>query len=50
MSQSAEYRQSAAECQQRATKLIDPLDKQQWRKIAEHWLKLAEAVDQDEDG
>ena len=48
MSQADDFRQNAAECQEQATKSINPVDQQQWLKIAEHWLKLADAIDQSE--
>jgi hypothetical protein len=48
MNRSDEFRQNAAECQEEAAKLINPSDRQQWLKIAEHWLKLADAIDQNE--
>jgi hypothetical protein len=41
-----EFRQNAADCQQQAEKSITAHDRQQWLKIAEHWLKLAEAIEQ----
>jgi hypothetical protein len=46
MSPTDEFRQNAAECQQRAEKSITAHDRQQWLKIAEHWLKLADAIEQ----
>jgi hypothetical protein len=46
MSQVDQYRENAAECQHEAKKSIAAHDKQQWLKIAEHWLKLADAVEQ----
>jgi hypothetical protein len=46
MSQADEFRQNAIECQQQVEKSLTPHDKQQWLKIADHWLKLAEAVEQ----
>jgi hypothetical protein len=45
MSQADEYRQQAAECQEQAEKSLTAHDKQQWLKIACHWLKLAEAIE-----
>jgi hypothetical protein len=49
MSQADEYRRKAAECQQQANKSITPLDKQHWFRLAEHWLKIAEAVGDEAD-
>jgi hypothetical protein len=46
MSQADEFRQNAADCQQQAEKSLTAHDKQQWLKIAEHWLKLADATGQ----
>jgi hypothetical protein len=46
MSLADEYRQNASDCQRQAEKSIAERDKQQWLKIAEHWLKLADAVEQ----
>jgi hypothetical protein len=48
MSRADEYRQNAVECHEQAAKSIAPHDKQQWLKIAEHWVKLAEATEQSE--
>lgn len=45
MNQSDEYRQNAAECQQLAGESHNERNKQQWLKLAEHWLKLADATD-----
>lgn len=43
-----EYRQNAVECHLEAQRSADSQDKQQWLKIAEHWLKLADAVEQNQ--
>jgi hypothetical protein len=48
MSQADEYRQNAAECQQQAEKSVTAHDKLQWLKIADHWLKLADAIERRE--
>ena len=45
MTKSAEYRQKAAECHQQSKKSITVLDKRHWLKLAEHWSKMAEAVE-----
>jgi hypothetical protein len=45
MTKSAEYRQKAAECHQQSKKSITALDKRHWLKLAEHWSKMAEAVE-----
>jgi hypothetical protein len=39
------YRRKAAECKQVAEESTKPADKEEWLKIANHWLKLAEAAD-----
>jgi hypothetical protein len=39
-----EYRAKAADCRQQAKLSITPLDRQQWLRLAEHWLKTAETV------
>jgi hypothetical protein len=49
MSQAGEYRRKAADCQQQAKKSITPLDKQQWLRLAKHWLQMAEKVDDEVD-
>jgi hypothetical protein len=46
MRQVDEFRKNAIECQQQAEKSLTPHDRQQWLKIAEHWLKLADATEQ----
>jgi hypothetical protein len=45
MSRADEYRQNAIECHEQAAKSLTPHDKQQWLKIAEHWLELAETTE-----
>ena len=49
MSQADEYRRKAVECQQQAKKSITPLDRQHWLRLAEHWLKMGEVVDNEID-
>jgi hypothetical protein len=44
MTQAGEYRQKAAECQRQSKLSITPLDRQQWLRLAEHWLKITETV------
>ena len=36
-----QYRKRAEECRQMASKVISPLDKEAWLKLAEDWLRLA---------
>jgi hypothetical protein len=50
MSQTDEYRQKAAECQQQAEKSVTVHDKQQRLSLAKHWLKLSNVIDQLEGG
>jgi hypothetical protein len=42
------YHQNAVECHLEAQRSTNPLDKQQWLKIAGQWLKLAEVAEQNE--
>jgi hypothetical protein len=49
MSRADEYHLKAAECQHQSRTSITPLDKQQWLRLAEHWLKLAEATDPEQE-
>ena len=46
MTVASDYRQIAAECQRQAETSIAPHEKQQWLRLTERWLKLAEAIDQ----
>lgn len=48
MSQVDKFRQNATECQEQAEKSVTAHDKQQWLTIAEHWLRLADAIEQSE--
>jgi hypothetical protein len=45
MSRAHEFRSNADECRQQAEKAINPLDKERWLKIAEHWLLMAQEED-----
>jgi len=49
MSQADEYRWTADDCTKQATLSITPIDKQQWLRLAERWLKLAEADEREAD-
>jgi hypothetical protein len=40
-----EFRKNADECRQQAESAINPLDKERWLKIAEHWLQMAQEAD-----
>jgi hypothetical protein len=35
----------AEECRQQAAKAIGPLEKDQWQRLSEEWLKLAQSVE-----
>jgi hypothetical protein len=39
------FRKQAEECREQGAKAASPLDKEQWLRIAEEWLKLASSVD-----
>jgi hypothetical protein len=39
------FRKQAEECRQMAAKVISPLDKEAWLKLAEDWLRLAREAD-----
>jgi hypothetical protein len=45
MSRADEFRKNADECRQHAAKAFNPLDKERWLKIAEHWLLMAQEAD-----
>jgi hypothetical protein len=45
MSRADEFRKNADECRQKAAKAFNPLDKERWLKIAEHWLLMAQEAD-----
>jgi hypothetical protein len=47
MSQNDEHRRMAAECRLQAKLSITRLDRQQWLRLAENWLKLAEVVERE---
>ena len=50
MRQADEHRRMAAECRQQARLATTPLDRQHWLRLAENWLKLAEAVEREGHG
>jgi hypothetical protein len=37
------YRKHAEECRQQAAKAVSPVDKQQWLRRSEEWLRLAQS-------
>ena len=39
------FRSQAAEAKEYAAKVISPLDKAEWLRVAEEWLKLAVSAD-----
>jgi hypothetical protein len=41
----ARFRQQAEDCRQQAAKVVSPLDKEAWLRVAEEWLKLAMSVE-----
>jgi hypothetical protein len=45
MSDAAEFRKKAEECQQFAKTARNPDDRKFWLKLAKDWLNLAEAAD-----
>jgi hypothetical protein len=40
---SEKFRRQADESRQQAAKAINPLDKEAWLRVAEEWIKLAQA-------
>ena len=44
MNRADEYRKNGDECRQQAERSRDPLDKECWLKIAQDWVKMAEAA------
>jgi hypothetical protein len=40
---SEKFRRQADESRQQAAKAINPLDKEAWLRLAEEWIKLAQA-------
>jgi hypothetical protein len=49
MSRADDYRLKAAECRHESKTSLTPLDKQQWLRLAEHWMKMAETIEQEAD-
>jgi Holliday junction resolvase-like predicted endonuclease len=45
VSRADEVRKDGYECRQKAERAINPLDKERWLKIAEHWLQMAQEAD-----
>ena len=39
------YRKQAEDCRQMAARVISPLDKEAWLKLAGDWLRLADGAD-----
>jgi hypothetical protein len=44
--QSDNYRKNADDCRAQAEKAVSALDRERWLKLAEEWLRLAQAEDQ----
>jgi hypothetical protein len=44
--ESESFRRQAEESRQQAAKAINPLDKESWLRVAEEWIKLAQASEQ----
>ena len=45
LSDEERYRKQAEDCRQMARKVISPLDKEAWLKLAGDWLRLADDAD-----
>jgi hypothetical protein len=43
------FRRQADECREQAAKAINPLDKESWLRVAEEWIKLAQATERREE-
>lgn len=41
----ARFRKQAEEAREHAARVVSPLDKEAWLRIAQEWLRLADAVD-----
>jgi hypothetical protein len=39
------FRRQADESRQQAARSVNPLDKESWLRVAEEWIKLAQAAD-----
>jgi hypothetical protein len=39
------FRKQAEECRQHAARAVGPLEKEQWHRLSEEWLKLAQATE-----
>jgi hypothetical protein len=46
MSRANEFRTNADECREQAARAINPLDKERWLKIAQHWLQMAQEAEE----
>jgi hypothetical protein len=44
-SDAEEFRKQADDCRALAARAIKPIDKASWLRLAEDWLKLAQAAD-----
>lgn len=43
--EAARFRKQAAEAREHAARVLSPLDKEAWLRVAEEWLKLAESAE-----
>jgi hypothetical protein len=43
--EAARFRKQAEEAREHAARVISPLDKEAWLRVAEEWLKLAESAE-----
>jgi hypothetical protein len=50
MNRAARYRRYAAHCLQLATELVRPLEKARVLSMAEHWRRLSEDAEKEDDG
>lgn len=48
MNDGERFRKHAEECRPMASKVISPLDKEAWLKLAEDWLRLAQSAERRE--
>jgi hypothetical protein len=39
------FREQAKECTEQAAKVVSPLDKEAWLRVAQEWLKLALSIE-----
>jgi hypothetical protein len=49
MERADQFRQNVEECRLQAERAHNPIDKEAWLKIAEHWLQMAQEADSAKD-